>query len=282
MVNDNDTSCEPSISPFLLAARFLLPISSDPNDDDKNWRRAACWFVFWGLLIGLFYAALFGVVWKYYGEQQRIRFMPAVALLAVDFSFLGYRLIQGVACVAGKPRGPASDALTLPVLMAVVFVALLKVGVLFSLPYGAQTYPAQWWHGSVLHWLYPPVMYRPLILMALWGRWGVVLALRIGRCASGTPKRLRFMAEGYSLRVVIAQWVLLTALTTAYCSAEGRHLPWGLLMSLGVMVGTYLTAFVLSLRQGGQTEASVLASGAVAELVFLLLYLPFASYIYWY
>jgi len=280
--NDKNTSSEPSTSPALLAARFLLPIAHDPRDDDENWRKAACWFVFWGLLIGLLYMAVFGVVWKYYGEQQRIRFMPAIALLAVDFSFLGYRLIQGVASVSGKPREQSADTLTLPAFLAVVLVVLLKVCILFSLPYGAKSYSDQWWHGSVLHWLYPPVMYRPLILMALWGRWGVLLALRIGRCACGAPKRLRSMAEGCRLRAVIVQWVLLTVLTTAYCSASREYLSWGLMMSLGVMVGAYLAAFIFSLRQGGQTEASVWACGTVAELVFLLTYLPVASAIYWY
>jgi hypothetical protein len=281
--NDKLPSSEQSISTALLAGRFLLPIASDPRQDDVNWRHAACWFVAWGLLIGLAYAVVYGVVWKYYGEQHRIRFMPAVGLLAFDLAFGGYRLIRGVASVADSSQGRLSNGpMTLHVFLALSIVVLIKLGILLSLPYGANAYPNQWWHGSVLHWLYPPVIHRPLILMALWGRWGILLAARIGRCAGGCSTRLQRLSEGCSLRVVIVQWVILTVMTTAYCSGRTEHLPWGVMMSLAVMVGAYLAGFFLSIRQGGQTEASVLASGTVAELVFLLAYLPVANAIYWY
>jgi hypothetical protein len=161
-----------------------------------------------------------------------------------------------------------------------VLAVLVKFALLVALPAGAVTWPADW--REHLRIIYPYVIYRPLVLMPLWGRWAVLLAANIGRSAPVASSRLKSLANGSSMPAVMGWWLAISGLTVMYCSPSGHHVGWAMLISLGMMVVAYLVSFSLARRFGGQTEATVMAAGWAVEMAFLLAYLPLARYIYWY
>lgn len=283
MPPSNLTPADRPAPAWWLAGRFLLPWSHAAPTECHGWSSAARWFVFWGLLAGICYALFFGGIWKVAGEHHHIRFVPVAFVWMLDVALLGYRLLGGLAGsierIRGRPAGgPAADVL--PIMIGVLVVAILKLAMLLALPVGGRMPPESW--RDHLGILYPRPAYRPLILMPLWGRWAMTLALTMGRIAPGGSPRLKRMAEGHHLVITVAQWLICAALTVIQCSAEFRHLPGAMMIALGVLVGAYWVSFALARRLGGQTEESVLATGLAAELIFLVLYLPLANLIYWY
>jgi hypothetical protein len=239
------------------------------------------------LVIGTLYVFIFSAAWRWLGEYQQIRLAPMAVLLIADVGWLGYRLLAGAVAVASglkrrQPDGLGSEASTpeLRIVLLVVLSIVMKFTLLLSLPIGALPWPADW--RQHLGFLYPLVIYRPLVLMPLWGRWSVLLATTIGRMSSGDSERLSLMAEGKSLPAVMLWWAAISGLTAIYCSPAGSHIAWSLLISLGMLLVAYLVSFGLARRLGGQTEASVMAAGWAVEFAFLLFYLPVARSIYWY
>ncbi|NLX13240.1 MAG: hypothetical protein GXY44_06235 [Phycisphaerales bacterium] len=211
---------------------------------------------------------------------MQLRLGPMLGVLVADVGWCGYRLLSGAA-VLEVPRNDSKGAgLALPVLIAVVLVVLVKYVLLVLLPIGGRVPVADW--RQHLPYLYPQVIDRPLLLMPLWGRWAMMLALGVGRVAPGESPRLTTMGGGMNLPVILIHWLAVTGLTVFYVSGSAVDIPLCLLIALGVLYGAYLTAFILARRFGGQTQATVAAVGAVAELLFLVAYLPVASYIYWY
>lgn len=298
MANAGNSSPSP-LHAGILAAGFLFPLDNLRRPDSPSWRTAARWFIPWGLLIGLAYLFVFRVTWKWFGEYQGIRWLPAFAVLSIDLGFCGHRLLAGIA----RPRHPARSAalheppgITLGVLLAVLLILVAKYVMLLSLPVGnvVKASPSiNWYLPSQFRWFCPDmVIYRPLLLMPIWGRWAIGLATLIGRISPSEPDWLRRMAAGLSLPVVLAQWAVLTAVTMAYCAVvisgysvfipSGRTLAYGLVIPIVVMVVAYLASFLMARRGDGQTESTALVAGLVAELAFLTLYLHLANLIYWF
>jgi hypothetical protein len=278
-----DDSRPSRAAPFGLAGEFLLPFNPARHGESPAWAGAAVWLPVWGALIGIAYAAVFSITWRWLGEYQRIRLAPMAVLLCLDAGWLGFRLLESGARVVLSFQHPGPAGRPGPAIGATVFVVLallIKFALLVALPAGAVTYPADW--REDLSILYPYVIYRPLILMPLWGRWGVLLAGTIGRIAPGEPGRLGRLASGSSLASVMIYWVLITAVTVVYSSPAGRFVGWSMLLSLGMLLIAYMVSFVLARRFSGQTEASILAAGWAVETAFLLIYLPISRAIYWY
>lgn len=278
-----------SPSAFRLAAYFLLPLDGTRFADAPGWRRAAAWLPVWGLLIGAIYAGLFRLAWRSFGEYQRIRLVPMAVLLAADLGFFGYRMLAGAvqslcdrkpgAPLNGDPGAPVPQHSLAPV-VAVFLLGFLKYSLLLSLPFGAWVWPADW--RERLGWLFPSVIYRPLILMPLWGGWAMMLALTIGRVADEGPQRLHRMAEGRRLPGVLAAWLACSGLTVMYFAASAEHVAVAALISLGMMLVAYGVSFVLARRTRGQTEATIGAVGWAVQIAFLAAYVPAARSIYWY
>lgn len=268
---------------LLLAAAFLFPLRDRPSfaEDRIDWRRAARYLTLWGLVIGIVYAAVYRGSWRWFGEYQKLRIMPAIVLLIVDTGWCGYRPLVALArTFAGRAAGDANGVVSLPTTLALLLTTLLKFGLFVFLPVGAIPYAADW--REHIGPLYPDVIYRPLVLMPLWGRWGMMMALCIGRIGPAGSGRIRQMAGGLRLSEVMLHWLPIALLTVAYSSPDAKYLAQGVVIALVVLVITYLAGFVMALRRGGQDESTVSATGLFAELGFLVLYLPIARAIHSY
>ena len=267
---------------FLLAARFLFPLRDQPDaETSPALAKAAAWLPVWGLAIGILYTLVYRVAWRWFGEQQHLRLLPPMILLIADFGWFGYRqLAAAIAVFKRAPPASATGELRLPGATAVLLIGLLKYLLLLALPAGAMAFNADW--RQYLSVLYPGVIYRPLVLMPLWGRWAMMLAFSIGRVAPGGSERLRHLAGGTRLLAIGGWWFIAGPLTVAYTSPEPVHLAYGVVIALGVLVVAYLASFALARRYDGQTETTVLAAGLIGELAFLMFYLPIARTIYWY
>ncbi|MGB9625655.1 MAG: hypothetical protein ACPMAQ_12435 [Phycisphaerae bacterium] len=267
---------EPDSSSLRRAVAFLLPVRGGAVGEPANARRAVHWFVPIGLGVGAVYAVVFAGVWSAYGEYFGLRLLPAVVLLAADASFFGHRLIRG-ACETADAifpgLAPSSHAIR-PAVFVLVLSLLVKFALLLALPRGQYWLPGDWRR----HWmfLYPQPVLRPLILMAAWGRWAVLLAMSLGRARTGEDRVLLGMMAGARIGVVLAWLLPCVVLTVVYCSVL-RNVAAGLLVSGITLAGTYAVAVLFSWRLGGQTRASVYAAGAAGELVFLFAYVPFGS-----
>jgi hypothetical protein len=294
----------PPTPAILLAARFLLPIDESAHADAPEWRTAGRWLILWGLATGIVYAAVFRITWRWFGEYQGIRWLPAAAVLIADLGFCGYRLLASVTHLSRRSATVPSNgngSVALPQLLAVVLVIIVKYAMLLSVPQGISKSGGNplWLPGGWLRWfhfVYPVVVYRPLILMPLWGRWAMSLATLIGRVsASGSP-RLRLMAGGVTLRVIVGQWALLSLITILYCWSSLSDLAGGAavsierlftdlargaIISIGLMLAAYAASFILARRHGGQNEATVCVAGLAGELAFLSLFLAVINNIYW-
>jgi hypothetical protein len=264
------------VSSFRRAMRFLLPLGDDAADASPGGQRAVHWFVPIGLFVGIVYAAIFGGVWSAYGEYFGLRLLPAAVLLVADAAFFGSRLIRGACIMADEMAAPLTTPArgVRPAVLVLVLWLLVKFALLLALPKGQTWAPGDWRR----HWmfLYPQPVLRPLILMAVWGRWAVLLAMSLGRARPGEPRGLLAMIAGARLGIVLAWLVPCVALTVFFCSAA-KNTAAGLLVSGITLAVTYLLGVVFSWRLGGQTTASAHAAGAVGEMAFLFAYIPFGS-----
>lgn len=272
----------------MLTGQFLLRPPGDADANQPRWAQAARWLPVWGVAIGVLYAVVFRLAWKAFGEYQGIRWLPVMAVLIVDLAVCGHRLLAGVISVASnRSAGHPPQSLNLTALLTLILVILGKFCLLTSLPIGTwQSPPSGSWGWddtlSKLGPLYPSVIYRPLILAPLWGRWAMMLAMTIGRTSPGHSVRLQRMADGASLPTIFACWLIGAALTAIYCSGSGEHIARGVVLALVVMVIAYLASFVLARRAGGQTEATVATTGLITEMTFLVCYVTVSKSIYWY
>ncbi len=266
---------EPGSSSLRRAVAFLLPVAQ-PVAALPAGRRAPHWLVPIGVVIGVCYAAIFGGVWGLYGEYFGLRLLPAAVLLVADVLFFGNRMIRGACAIAddiGGASGEVSRGVRPAVLLLVLWL-LVKFALLLALPKGQSWTPGDW--RRHLMFLYPQPVMRPLIVMAIWGRWSILLALSLGRPRPGEPPGLVAMMTTARLGVVLG-WLIPTILfTITYCGGT-RNAAAGMLVSGITLAIAYVAGVLCSWRQGGQTVASVHAAGAVGEMAFLFAYIPFGS-----
>lgn len=266
------------------AIAFFWPIgASGIPADERTWRRALWWFIPLGIVVGLLWVWIFALCKKQFWQAEALHVIPALAVVVIDSLLLGHRLLIGLALSvdsavqAPQLRGPKegdSRQVGLVAVLVLVLAVMLLTGALLTIPAGRL-----WWPGGsdprrYLNWAYPSPIYRPLLLAPLWGRWAVLLAAIVGRPSSRASTDLAMISKVVSPAKVLLLFIVPWFLTAIYCSRH-RNLVIGTLISLIVLAVSYLVALVMVYRGSGQTKDSVLGTGAVAQLTFLITYLAF-------
>lgn len=268
-----------------LAARFLLTSRSTSHGSDQRWHKASRWFVLWGAMFGMVYVFVYWLTWSVFGEYMQIRLVPCVCLLMVDQLWLGHRMSAG--CVSLLDRGgTAGDPLDVTshfrMTVFTLVLVMLKLALLIYIPSGRHfVFPSVSWRSSLGSWLPEPVYY-PLLLMPIWGRWAMMLSLSMGRATPVASRRLQLLVEGARLRSVFG-WGLLAALATLVLACpKAEFIPHGIVVMMVTIFLAYALGFGIIRLQRGQSEAGLNATGAFAEIAFLMAYLPAARAIYRY
>lgn len=269
-----------------LALRFLLPIGEIPEADVAAWRRACYWFLPIGLFIGLLWVGVFRAVWRLYGEEATsLRLVPAVGVLFVDVLFTGYCLFAGLTATvnaltghrhAREPEDDSDITLTMPAMMVLLLVIVLELVLLSAVRTGAWWWPSDW--RRHLNFAYPRLIYRPLLLAPLWGRWAVLLAASVGRVATRAYPAAACLSQAVGPWFVLGSFLVPLVLTATYCSRSGNVVI-GTIIALVVLGLTFVSSVIIARRGGGQTRRSMLAAGKIAELIFLGAFIGLSSYI---
>jgi len=269
------------------AVRFLLPVGGPRVGADGETGGAAVvaavrWIVPLGLLIGLGWVGMFRLTWRLFGETANIRVMPALAITLLECLLTGPYLAMGLArtvhlLTGQQPRQAPQDPLTplSPVgTLTLALTVLCQWVLVVSIPDVQTWWPmeADWRH--YFNFLYPRAIFRPLILAPLWGRWGLLLAATIGRTTRHADGDTVALAGAMRPSRLLWQSILPVALTAIYCSREHNRFI-GVVLAMLVFAATFVVAFAMGQRGGGQTRQSLCAAGQVSQLAFLTFYRAF-------
>ncbi len=275
-----------SVLSLIPAMQFMLPMGDPPRGDAAFWRRASYWFLPIGLGIGLLWVGVFRGLWRLYGEEvTSLRLVPAVGVLAVDVIFTGYCLFVGLTTVVDALTGPrharepehdVPTPPTLTAIMALLLALIVQLVLISAVRTGDWWWPSDW--RRHLNFAYPQLIYRPLLLAPLWGRWAILLAALLGRVAPRSHPAAMGLSKAVSPGLVMVNFLLPLSLTAVYCSRSG-NLILGTIIALTVLGLTFVSSVIIARRGGGQTRRSMLAAGKMAELIFLVSFVVLSGYI---
>jgi len=236
-----------------------------------------------GLILGILWTCVFAGAWRFFGERQGLRLVPALAVLVLDLLVSGRFLLAGVRVVewlAGPDESRREGHRGGISVVGALAAALLVVGsyaILLALPRGVAWWPSDWrWH---LRWVYPRPIFRSLVLMPIWACWSMVLAAGVGGRSkapapdpAGTGEAAGRLAGKAGLRHIFGGFLPATCLTAIYCSRDG-DLVVGLAVSLVVFVTVYVTAVAAARLCRGQNGTTLLFCGLVGRTAFVLAWL---------
>jgi hypothetical protein len=272
---------------LVAALRFLLPFGHAPAAEEGIWRATAHWLIVLGFLTGLIWTGWFSFLWWKFGQIERIRVIPALGVLLLDVTFLGYTFFRGtiltVQEILNCPRTNRKDSSglqyqpNLTSTLAVVLLLLTKFGLIVSIPTTPLWWPSDW--RQHLMWMYPETVYRPLLLAPMWASWGMLLAAAVGRVSENRSAPVAALGRAVTPTIILSWFVALTVGTAIYCSHHGNVMV-GVILSLLVLGVTFSAAALVAQRLGGQTEHSVYAAGQLAQLSFLTGFLAFGPYVF--
>ena len=278
---DRPTSSPGPLAGLKTAITTLLPVGPRPVADTATWQAAVWWIVPLGLLTGLIWAGVFRASWRAFGEVAGVCPIPALAVVLLDVTFLGYRQYRGAAQVLDIGRSERNTAApadiqdrSIAALIVLVITVLTMWVLILALPKGPGYWPSGWRESWHLNELYPRPVFRPLILAPLWGHWAMLMAGNVGRARPGSS------ASGLCAAarpiVVLVTLLPVIGLTTIYCSRQGNRLL-GLIVGLVVLAVTHVLSTIMGRRCRGQCFGSLFASAKVAEITFLLTYLALVA-----
>ena len=269
------------------AARFFSPAEHPATQDPRVWRLAVHWLVPMGLICGLLWTSWFSFIWWKFGEIERLRVLPSLAVVLLDVALIGYPMFKGaILTIQHLIESPSPDATpaqreslhtTLPVLMALLLLVMVKFGLCLSIPTTPVWWPSDWRQAWM--WLYPETVRRPLLLAPLWGAWGILMAGSVGRAASHAPAAVAELGRAARPAVILGWFIPLVFVTGSYCSHHGNFMT-GVILSFIILAVTFAGSAFAARRLGGQTFSTILAAGQLAQLSFLTGFLAFGPYVF--
>ena len=269
------------------AVRFLLPVEGPRAVRGTEGRAAAMgaaipWLVPIGLLVGIAWTGMFRLTWRLFGETAYLRVIPALAITLMECLLTGPYLVMGLArtvhLLAGQQPRHAEQDSTAPLspvgTLTLALTVLCQWVLVVSIP-DVQT----WWPMSTdwrhyFNFMYPKAIFRPLVLAPIWGRWGLLLAASIGRTTPHADAETGAFATAMRPGLLLLHSLLPIALTAVYCSREHNRFI-GVVMAMLVFAVTFVVAFLMGQRGGGQSRQSMFAAGQIAQLAFLAFYRAF-------
>lgn len=243
----------------LLSAHRLLHSPTD-RPGLTGVGRLWCWL---GVL-ALAWSAVLAVTWWLASGVSRnwVAGLPIVQVIAVLVVVLVSPLRVQLAALAERLGGsaPAGAGAAASVLTAILALALLAI----------QPHSPDWstWLPLWLRWLRPEALYRPLMLMPLWGVWAMMPPLHFCRACEATEPLLRRARENQPV-LATAFWMALPLAGTLWqLNFIGA---WMILPAAGALLAGSVGSVALC-RTGGLTRRNLLAGAFAAQLTFLLCY----------
>ena len=245
----------------------------------------------WGAVVGFTLCAVFAASWKYFGdiyftEYTRLRVVPS-AMVLLTLTIVNFKQLLGLAVTADRvflhlptdriDAGAAAKGISIVGILAVILVLLLKFSVLLAMPYHTPWWPNDW--RRIFNRVYPRMFYRVLMLTALWGKTGLLIAAATGSQHASMEPEDRTLRSRLRIRTLLFNLGTVALLTTVYFSSvDSRTL--GVLVSVSIFVLVYLASMFLSRRQGGHDRYSMFACAELGELALLLGYMAISRFLY--
>ncbi len=226
---------------------------------DRAWAGVLAVSLAWGVLsIALWEAAL-----RLFDLYSGFPLMP-VALL-VPAAVLGvYRrsVLEAGRLLGGRdPVGRSLAAGCVVVALTLTLLGIKGLG-------WREEWPANL--GFLPHWLRPRATYRVLLLAPLWGAWGMLTSLHLGRPDESTEPAVRRMRAGFGP----AAATLVMALLLGGSMVLFNYLPW---WQVGIggsaIVAALVGGWVLGRLTGGLRRCTLLVVNLLTQWIFLLAYL---------
>lgn len=264
------------------AARFMLSFHVGlTSNEPRHLRRVIFWIAPLGLAIGLAWAGAFRGAWRLFGETEgRDRVIPALVVVLLEALITGRylplalcRVVDVLETGGGAVTARAVDDLSTPPrfrgTLLLVLLVLTQWALILSVPRWNAWWPTDW--RRYFNFLYPEPIYRPLLLAPLWGRWAILLAACVGRTARGVDAATAAMCAEMTPGRLLRNSILPLTLSCIYFSREQNFLI-GAVIGLAVFAISYLASVFMARGVGGQTRSTLLATGQVAQIVFLVVY----------
>jgi len=228
------------------------------------WFGVMLFSLLWSYIAGGIWAG----AWKLFGEPMG-RVAPAVAVAGIFVLFPFRRAVSGSTEILFGSDSTARS------IAASVFVLALTMGLL--------SIKRDFRHDSYLPdfivWIRPwEKVYRPIVLMPLWGAWSMLVALQFSHPRSETPPAVAAFARGCSPVWVALIMGLLLSVTITYFSFLG----WALLVIPGVtIVAAIVGGLVFCHLTKGPTRSALLATNLLTQMIFLFGCLSLCNLIFW-
>lgn len=240
-------------SAYLLLTAPDERLSLETPANEKPWLGVT----FLCLATGLLSNVVWGAAWKLFGDYG-ILLMPPAMTLAVLALWPLRRTLLSWASLAGP------DALARGLLLCVTLLVLALAMIrLRSTPVYVEN-PLPAWAA----WLRPQYeQSRVLLLMPLWGGWGMLIAGRFCRLTDRTEPAVAQLARTCGPMTAALCMGVLLAVTIVYFS----YLPWTqLTISGSAILAAVFGSMLICWRRGGLRRDTLLAVNLLTQLAFLL------------
>lgn len=212
------------------------------------------------LATGLLSVAVWGGAWRLLGDL-RLWWIPPVTTLTVLVLGPLRRTLLSWASLGGGRRSIRGLLLCAPLLLLGLCLLRLR-----DLPIYCESPLPAW-----MTWLRPQYeQYRVLLLMPLWGGWGMLIAGRFCRQSDRTEPAVAHLPHTCGPMTAALCMGVLLAITIVYFS----YLPWTQLTISGAAIfAAVFGSMALCRLSGGLRRDTLLAVNLLTQLTFLLAYL---------
>ncbi len=246
---------------------MLLTAGDEELSAERPERFTRAWaeLLILSLAWGMAQLGIWAGLWPVFGQKV----LPAVLVGAFWLLWPGRCIAAGAAeFLGGRNVTNRAIAASVWAIVLVVCLAMLE-----------QTWRRDSPLPDFLAWFRPDEkIYRPLILMPLWGCWAMLITPQFCKPTDRCEPAVAAFAAGCGALVATAVMGLLLAITITYFN----YMVWEQLSISGVAIGAGIISGILCCRlRGGLCRAALLAANAATQMAFLLAYLGAQNLLLW-